>query len=49
MAIHKAENVSLLNIINSKITEQKQMLKDFLSKRSKDEKTVMRARVESSR
>lgn len=49
VAIHKPENTSLLAVINTKITEQKTMFKDFLSKRSKDEKPVLRARVESSR
>jgi hypothetical protein len=49
VAIHKPDNTALLTIINNKITEQKTMLKDFLSKRSKDERVVLRPRVESSR
>jgi hypothetical protein len=49
VAIHKSDNTPVLQIINSKIAEQKANFKDFLSKRSKDERTVMRPRVESSR
>jgi hypothetical protein len=49
VAIHKSDNVRLLQVINGKIAEQKAGLTSFLSKRAKDERTVMRPRVESSR
>jgi hypothetical protein len=49
VAIHKSDNVRLLQVINDKIAEQKAGLTSFLSKRAKDERTVMRPRVESSR
>jgi hypothetical protein len=49
VAIHKPENVALLQTINGKIAEQKGNFKEFLSKRAKDERPVMRGRVESSR
>jgi hypothetical protein len=49
VAIHKPENTVLLQTINSKIAEEKGDLRNFLSKRAKDERTVLRGRVESSR
>lgn len=49
VAIHKSDNRVLLATINEAIAERKAALTNFLSKRSKDERTVMRGRVESSR
>jgi hypothetical protein len=49
LAINKTDETSLLQIVNTKIAEQKNSLSGFLARRSKDEKPVMRARVMSSR
>lgn len=49
LAIHKAENVTLLDEVKEQIRDRKAALTLHLNKRSKDEKPVMRARVESSR
>ena len=49
VAVHKPENTTLLNLIVSNITTQKAQLALHMNKRSGDEQTVLRARVDSSR
>jgi hypothetical protein len=47
--VNKGENTALITRLEGKITEQKAQLGAHMAKRSRDEKTVARAHVESSR
>lgn len=49
VAVHKTDNPQLLNTINGVIAELKRNLATHFSKRSRDEKPVLRVRTESSR
>ena len=49
LLVNKAENVTLITRLEGKITEAKTQLGAHMSKRSRDERTVARARTESSR